>query len=180
MKVFAYNKVYIQKNDLAYFMRCAEGVSVPSSIIDKVFGQVFIVTDENRYEFVEFSSPEEIEFFKKCDWMVDYNLFDSMTEEEIIEYGCQINAERNKIATAFNELSKEEKEKQYIQVSTKIELLKFKMLSVRDILWHKQGHLKFPLPEGTKINRLISNEDKIEKKESVAQMILRKLKKSYK
>ena len=54
------------------------------------------------------------------------------------------------------------------------------MLSVRDILWHKQGHLKFPLPEGTKINRLISNEDKIEKKESVAQMILRKLKKSYK
>ena len=177
MKVFANNKVYIQKNDLAYFMRGAEGVSVPSSIIDKVFGQVFIVTDENRYEFVEFSSPEEIEFFKKCDWMVDYNLFDSMTEEEIIEYGCQINAERNKIATSFNELSEEEREKQYIQESTKIELLEFKMWSVRDVLWHKQGHLKFPLPIGTNIDYLTSNGNKIEKKENIVQKVIRRFKK---
>lgn len=180
MKIFANNKAYIQKNDLAYFMRCAEGVSIPSSIIDKVFGQVFIVTDENRYEFVEFSSPEEIEFFKKCDWMVDYNLFDGMTEEQIIEYGCQINAERNKIATSFNKLSEEKKEKQYIQVSAKIELLEFKMLSIRDILWHKQGHLKFSLPHGTNIDYLVSNDNEIAKKENVVQSVLRRIKKRYK
>ena len=39
MKVFANNKVYVQKNDLAYFMRGAEGVSIPSSIVEKVFGE---------------------------------------------------------------------------------------------------------------------------------------------
>ena len=177
MKIFTNNKAYIQKKDLAYFMRGAEGILVPASIIDKVFGQVFIVTDENRYEFVEFSSPEEIEFFKKCDWMVDYNLFDSMTEEEIIEYGYQINAERNKIATSFNELSEEEREKQYMQESTKIELLEFKMWSVRDVLWHKQGHLKFPLPIGTNIDYLTSNGNKIEKKENIVQKVLRRFKK---
>ena len=180
MKIFANSKVYIQKNDLAYFMRGTDGVSVPSSIIDKVFSQVFIVTDENRYEFVEFSSPEEIEFFKKCDWMVDYNLFDGKTEEEIVEYGCQINAERNKIATSFNALSKDEREKEYMQVSTKIELLEFKMWSVRDILWHKQGHLKFPLPNGTNIDNLVSNDDEIEKKENVVKRVLRRFKKRYK
>ena len=180
MKIFANNKAYIQKNDLAYFMRGTEGIPIPSSIIDKVFGQTFIVTDENRYEFVEFSSKEEIEFFKKCDWMVDYNLFDGLTEEEIVEYGCQINSERNKIAASFNELSDEEKEKQYIQVSTKIELLEFKMWSVRDILWHKQGHLKFPLPNGTNIDYLVSNDNKITKKENVVQRVLRRIKKRYK
>ena len=112
--------------------------------------------------------------------MVDYNLFDGMTEEQIVEYGCQINAERNKIATSFNELSEVEKEKQYIQVSTKIELLEFKMWSVRDILWHKQGHLKFPLPNGTNIDYLISNDNEIRKKENVVQRVLRRIKKRYK
>jgi len=180
MKLFVNNKVYVQKNDLAYFMRGTEGISIPSSIINKVFGQVFIVTDENRYEFVEFSSPEEIDFFKKCDWMVDYNLFDGMTEEEIVEYGCQINAERNKIATSFNELSEEEREKQYIQVSAKIELLEFKMWSVRDILWHKQGHLKFSLPIATNMNYLTSDSNIIEKKENVVKRVLRRFKKRYK
>ena len=29
------------------------------------FGKVFIVTDQNRYDFVEFSEPKEIEFFKE-------------------------------------------------------------------------------------------------------------------
>lgn len=180
MKLFVNNKVYVQKNDLAYFMRGTEGISIPSSIIDKVFGQVFIVTDENRYEFVEFSSPEEIDFFKKCDWMVDYNLFDGMTENQIVEYGCQINAEINKIATSFNELPEKERERQYIQASTKIELLEFKMWSVRDILWHKQGHLKFTLPNGTNIDYLISNDNEIAKKENVVQKVLRRIKKRYK
>ena len=180
MKLFVNNKVYVQKNDLAYFMRGTEGISIPSSIIDKVFGQVFIVTDENRYEFVEFSSPEEIDFFKKCDWMVDYNLFDGMTENQIVEYGCQINAEINKIATSFNELPEKERERQYIQASTKIELLEFKMWSVRDILWHKHGHLKFTLPNGTNIDYLISNDNEIAKKENVVQKVLRRIKKRYK
>ena len=180
MKLFVNNKVYVQKNDLAYFMRGTEGISIPSSIIDKVFGQVFIVTDENRYEFVEFSSPEEIDFLKKCDWMVDYNLFDGMTEDQIVEYGCQIYAERNKIATSFNELPEDDRERQYIQASTKIELLEFKMWSVRDILWHKQGHLKFPLPKGTNIDYLVSNDNEIAKKENVVQRVLRKIKKRNK
>lgn len=180
MKIFANNKAYIQKNDLAYFMKGFEGVTVPSSIIDKIFGNVFIVTDKNRYEFVEFSSLEEINFFKKCDWMIDYNLFDGMTEDEIIDYGCQINTEKNKIIASFNELSEKEKEKQYTQVSTKIELLEFKMWSVRDVLWHKQGHLKFPLPNGTNIDYLVSNNDEIPKKESVIQKVLKRFKKRNK
>ena len=108
------------------------------------------------------------------------DIIDGMTEEQIVEYGCQINAERNKIATSFNELSEGEREKQYIQVSTKIELLEFKMCSVRDILWHKQGHLKFSLPNGTNIDYLVSNDNEIAKKENVVQRALRKIKRRYK
>ena len=56
-----------------------------------VFGDVFIVTDDNRYEFVEFSNPEDVEFFKSCDWIINYHDFDEMAEEEIINYGSKIN-----------------------------------------------------------------------------------------
>ena len=30
------------------------------------------------------------------------------------------------------------------------------MMSIRDVLWHKQGHLKFPLPKGIKANNITS------------------------
>ena len=81
--------------------------------------------------------------------MVDYNSLDGMTEEQIIEYGIQINKKRNKIAESFNKLSKKEREKQYDEITSQIDLLEFQIMSVRDILWHKQGNLKFNLPEGT-------------------------------
>ena len=38
MKIFANNKAYVQNNDLAYLMRGAEGISIPTSIFEKVFG----------------------------------------------------------------------------------------------------------------------------------------------
>ena len=120
MKIFANNKAYVQNNDLAYLMRGAEGISIPASIFNKVFGKVFIVTDENRYDFIEFSEPAEIEFFKECDWMVDYNAFDNMTEEEIIQIVCKINEERNKIAQAFNELKQQERKKQYQKITIRM------------------------------------------------------------
>lgn len=171
MKVFANNKVYVQNNDLAYFIRgtISDGVEVPSSILDKVFGKIFIVTDKNRYDFVEFSKPDEIEFFRDCGWMVDYNSFDGMSEEEIIRIFYQTNEERNNLAQSFNELPKEEFDKQYTNNSIQIELLEFKMLSVRDVLLHKQGKLTFPLPEGTRIDSLVA-------KENILQRVLKRYK----
>lgn len=173
MKIFANNKAYVQNNDLAYLMRGAEGISIPASIFEKVFGKVFIVTDQNRYDFVEFSEPKEIEFFKECDWMVDYNMFDGMTEEQIIEYGCKITDERNKMASEFNSLSQVEREKQYMRVSNKLELLDFKMWSVMDVLWHKQGRLKFSLPKGTDASYIESKD----KKDNVFNRVLKRIRK---
>ena len=111
MKVFANGKVYVQNNDLQYLLRACDGISIPSSIINKVFGDVFIVIDDNRYEFVEFSNPEDVDFFRSCDWIIDYHAFDGMTEEEIINYGSQINDKRNELAEKFNNLPEKEQGK---------------------------------------------------------------------
>ncbi len=38
--------------------------------------------------------------------------------------------------------------KQNMNMVSQCELLDFKMYSLRDVLWFKQGHLKMKLPEG--------------------------------
>ncbi len=176
MKVFVKNKVYVQKKDLTHLLKAFNGKSIPSSIIDRVFRNVFLVDNSNQYEFVEFELPEEVEFFKKCTWIVDYNDFEAMTFEEIIEYAFHVSEEYNRVANEYNGLPEDEKIKEEVNTSTALELLKHKMWSVRDVLWHKQGYLRFPLPEGVRADYLPEYVPEEPKKQSVLKRLLNLLK----
>ncbi len=146
MKIITDNVAYIQKNDIACLNQT--DLAIPASIFMKVFGNgIVIIDDSNRYEFVEFEAPEEIEFFKGIDWMIDYNEVKDLSEEETIALGQSIAEEKNSIAQRFNSMAPEEREKNMNMVS-QCELLDFKMYSLRDVLWFKQGHIKMELPEG--------------------------------
>lgn len=146
MKIITENKAYVQLNDLAYLMKSSEGKSIPSSIINKVFKDMFICTDSNRYEFMEFDSPEEIKFFKDLEYSVDYMECINLSDVEIIEKGQEIADEMNKVAKKYNDLSDEDKEKNQ-RLVVEHELLQFKMYSLRDIIWFRQGKLKMKLPK---------------------------------
>ena len=178
MKVFTNGKVYVQNNDLQYLLRVCDGISIPSSIINKVFGDVFIVTDDNRYEFVEFSNPEDVDFFRSCDWIIDYHAFDGMTEEEIINYGSQINDKRNELAEKFNNLPEKEQEKLYEQVSSEVMMLDYKIYSIRDLVWNRQGHLKFTVPTGIEVEHTVSEANELPSKENIFKRVLKKIKKT--
>lgn len=54
---------------------------------------------------------------------------------------------KNSIAQRFNSLTLEER-KENMNMVSQCELLDFKMYSLRDVLWFKQGHIKMELPEG--------------------------------
>ena len=146
MKIITTNSVFVQKNDIAYLNQ--SDLAIPASIFMKVFGSgVVIIDDSNRYDFVEFEAPEEIEFFKGIDWIIDYNEIKDLSEEETIALGQSIAEEKNKIAQKFNSMTPEQRQENNTMVS-QCELLDFKMYSLRDILWFKQGHIKMELPEG--------------------------------
>lgn len=178
MKVFANGKVYVQNNDLQYLLRVCDGISIPSSTINKVFGDVFIVNDDNRYEFVEFSNPEDVDFFRSCDWIIDYHAFDGMTEEEIINYGSQINDKRNELAEKFNNLPEKEQEKIYEQVSSEVMMLDYKIYSIRDLVRNRQGHLKFTVPTGIEVEHTVSEANELPSKENIFKRVLKKIKKT--
>ena len=74
MKIFnvenGVKKVYVQMNDI--MMLTHSDISIPASIIEKVFSDVVIVNDSNRMNFVEFTQPNEVEYFDYLDWIIDY------------------------------------------------------------------------------------------------------------
>lgn len=147
MKIITDNAVYVQKNDIAYLNRT--DLLIPASIFVKCLDNgIVIIDDSNRYEFVEFNSPEEIEFFKMIDWIVDYDEIKDLSEEEIITLAQTIADKKNSIAQIFNSMTLDERDKNMNMVF-QCKLLDFKMFSLRDFLWFKQGHIKMELPEGT-------------------------------
>jgi len=149
MKIMMENKVYIQLNDVMYLLEFFENKPIPAVIFERCFSKPLIVDDSNRYEFIEFTEPEAIEFFRSYTYSVDLLALLSFTDEELMKKGSAISEERNKIASRYNAMTDEEKNNCYDLVN-ECELLEFKMYSIRDILWFKQGHLKFELPKEIK------------------------------
>ena len=147
-------KAYVQLNDIMMMMQY--GGIIPKEVMDKCFTKMFIVTDENRFEFVEFSDPHAVEFFEQCEWMADFREYKDLTEEEIIAKGQGIGELMNEIATQWNGMTQEEREANE-DVYTRHESLEFKMHSTAEILWTKQGHRIMPFPvvtdhEGFRVN----------------------------
>ena len=107
MKIITDNAIYVQKNDMVYLNQL--DLAIPTSIFMKVFGSgVVIIDDSNRYEFVKFDAPEEIEFIKGIDWMIDFNKVKDLSEEEMITLGRSIAEERNRVAHKLNSMTQEE------------------------------------------------------------------------
>ena len=151
MKIIINNVVFVQKKIFAYLSRY-EG-PIPASIFMKALDDdIVIINDSNKYEFMKFDAPEEIEFFKNADWIIDYNEVKDLSDEEIIALAQKACEERNAVAYQFNSMSLEER-KENASMIFRCELLDFKTFSLIDFLRFKKGHLRFDLPEGLELPR---------------------------
>lgn len=146
MKIITNEAVYVQKNDIGFLNQT--DLQIPASIFMKVFGnRVTVINDSNRFEFVKFEEESEIEFFRSLDWIVDYNLVKNLDESQIIELGQAVAQQKNNIAQKYNAMTNDERiANEYMFYEC--QLLDFKMYSLRDIIWFKQGHIHFDLPDG--------------------------------
>lgn len=145
MKIITDRAAYVQKNDIIQLN--VSDLEIPASIYLKVFGSgITVIDDSNRYEFVKFEEAYEIEFLKSINWIINYDDVKDLSDDEIMEMGNIVLAERSEIADNFNLLSEEERIHNIDNVEEQCDLLEFKFYSIRDFLWFKQGHLKFTLP----------------------------------
>lgn len=159
MKIITPDKAYVQLNDIMYLLRSCENLPIPAVIFERCFSKPLIVADHNRYEFVEFTEPEAIEFFKNWTCSVDFLALQQFTNEELMKQGTVIAEQMNAIANKYNAMMPEERTNNYSLVNEH-ELLEFKMYSIRDVVWFRQGHLKFRLPNGIKKDGTVKSEEK--------------------
>ena len=143
MKLITENAVYVQRYDLGQLFI----TNSSDSMFKQIFGNsVLIIDDSSKYQFEKFEKADEMEYFKSLDWIINYDDFKDLSDEEIITIGKSIEATRNQIAQNFNAMQKEER-KNNSSMITKCQLLDFKMDSLSDILWFKKGHIQMTLPE---------------------------------
>lgn len=70
MKVFKDGKLYVNKNDLMILRKSQ--YQVPDSVFGGRESNLILLGIEKDV-FLEFSDEKDIEFFKKIDWIVDYD-----------------------------------------------------------------------------------------------------------
>ena len=149
MKIFnkenGKEKVYVQMQDIMVLVHEDINCGIPASIFEKVFGDVLIVDDSNRWEFLSFDKPEEVEFFRGLDWIPDYKEFRNKSREEMVAISEGLNEEFNADATKWNNMTKEEREANE-DIYTRCTLLQHKINTLPRIFFTCQGHYTLDVP----------------------------------
>lgn len=108
MKKIVYNdnsiSISVQKRDLA----CLTDYDgpMPASIFMKICmpGAIFIDCT-NVDEFVNFSDISEIEFFMDADWILDYDVYNAKSAEELHAFAEKMIKEINDLTLEYNKMS---------------------------------------------------------------------------
>ncbi len=149
MKIITEDAVYLQKEDIAYFNQFLNTYEDKNDIpkFMRLFRhEIFILTEKNRYDFVEFRNKEEIEYIKTIEWIIDYNNTKDMTIEQITEYCQQILKERYRIADEYIAMSEEEKiENRTMAIQCAI--YEYVINSLASMVYFKMGDIKMKLPK---------------------------------
>ena len=133
--------VYVQAQDILYVLS-DENISVPDSIAITV--RLMVGLDDR--EFFKFEKKEDVLFFKRLDYIVDYYSYDQLSMEEHLKIIKNLEIEINEIECKWStmrpnerisnkNLLKERKDKQYM----------LKIIS--EIYDVKCGNISVPFPE---------------------------------
>lgn len=153
MKVFKNGKVYVQNEDLILILRSGE--LMPTSVLEKFYGNgPVIIVKDNMEDYVEFEEAEQVEFFKRLDWIVDYDEVKNLSTEELEKLYDDTKDEMVKIADKYRNLSQNDNDC-YEKDSIRYELLGNKLYSLSKIQYFKARKLELALPNETGICRLI-------------------------
>ncbi len=99
--------VYVQMQDIMHLNQ--SDLPIPASIYTKVFTGVTIVNDSNRFDFVRFDEEHEVKFFRDLEFVIDYDKYKDLTDEQLEEEGQKLAVKANEIAEKWNNMSEEER-----------------------------------------------------------------------
>lgn len=152
MKVFHTEKgnevVYVQMQDIIYISN-EINIPIPASIFTKVFTGITIVNDSNRFKFVRFAEKHEVEFFKDLDFILDYDKYKDLNNENFEKEVQKLVNQANEIAKKWNSMNEKEREKNYsiLEEHKKISYMLRFMVEIDAV---RHGRRLMPFPEFVK------------------------------
>ena len=97
--------VYVQMQDLMFIVHDLDDIAIPASIMNYFFSKSFvIVNDSNRFDFVKFDKEPEVAFFKTLNFIIDYNDYKDLTDEQFQERFKSVVGEYNSLAKKWNKI----------------------------------------------------------------------------
>lgn len=136
--------VYVQMQDIMYISN-ETYIPIPASILTKVFSGVTIVDDSNRFNFVRFDEDSVVKFFKDLDFIIDYDEYKSLTDEQIEQRFKNFINEHNNYVKKWNEMSEMDREKN-TDLFFSANNIEYVLNFIREIysLKHNKTHMPFP------------------------------------
>ena len=136
--------VYVQMQDIMHLNQ--SDLPIPASIYTKVFTGVTIVNDSNRFDFVRFDEEHEVSFFRDLEFVIDYDKYKDLTDEQLEEEGRKLAVKAYGFAKKWNNMSKEER-KQNSNLLQEHENLGYMLNFLSEIYAIKHRKRKMPFPE---------------------------------
>lgn len=148
MKIIRNGIIYVQKKDIAYLNQVMTDSKIPIStnVFDKIFGKIFICTEQDHHEFIPYEGSELIDFFSNLDYIVNYDELKDKTNEEIELYVNELETELNNFVDEFNRMDFESRKNKYAELSALRNIKELRLDDVKDILLFRQGYLHFDIP----------------------------------
>lgn len=139
MKIFntenGVQKVYVQIDDIMMLKKIEESTLDPISDVN----------NNNKMDFIEFTKPNEIKYFKSLDWIVDYKQVRQLSEEEYRIKSKELSTEIHDICNKLHDMSNNDKNNDR-SLLIRYELLKHKIKAFNEIQLIKQGRLQISFP----------------------------------
>ena len=136
MKVFNNGTLYVQKKDLMYLL--IFDINMPKELKENL--KRIDLSENNQNTFVRFTLKEEIAYYNSLPWIIDYDEYMDLTDNEILELGNKIARKMKRIINkSINSPKKNEYLDEYKHLSIQME-------SLRDFFWYKRGFINFEVP----------------------------------
>lgn len=136
--------VFVQMQDIMYLNE--SDLAMPASIYLKVFNKTVMVDDSNRFDFVRFDKEYEVEFFRNLEFIIDYNQYKDLNDEQLNEEGERLAEKGNEIAEKWNAMPIKEKE-QNINMLDEYSNIEYMLAVLTEIYALKHGKRSMPFPD---------------------------------
>lgn len=138
--------VYVQMLDIMQLDQ--SDMIIPASIYTKsgISTGTTIVDDSNRFNFVRFDEEHEVKFFRELEFIIDYDQYKDLTDEQLDEEENKLITKAKKIAEKWNSISPNERE-HHSNLFQEYENLRYMLNFLSEIYAIKHGERHMPFPE---------------------------------